>query len=465
MLAALDALIQNGTGGRRTLVLRQICSLFMTMGDTGEGSTTALFDEIMANLAVDLDDDVVTFLAPELQHFSGLLPAFKSTVASRSFENQARKAAIPAGVEPVAAASQASPPSEPVGKAQQPDLDADQEPTKAADTSADSVEPFVATLPAGGITLDGRSETVALPDVSALPSGESAPSQDREIQSPFDRRAVPRDPVQDANNPVTLARRASAAELIEIASVENLPEQLTSVIIMRGDRDAIVRALDNRSARFSRSGLTTLAELAPSDLVIKQALVRRADLPELIIERMLPYLNMVDKTRLLMSGAMFDAQQASAALAQAHADLVNEYRQGQLMPGVDTYVASVETGAMTHGEVVVALAGDMRIAELAMFAARRLGLNHATAMNMVASRLDKTAGILAVALQCERAAITAIMDMRRRCGVCSDARGAIETHLRLGQQEALMLVRMADQMAVEFETVANGPPPALSAAA
>jgi Uncharacterised protein conserved in bacteria (DUF2336) len=482
MLAALDALIQNGTGGRRTLVLRQICTLFMTIGEAGENSTTALFDEIMANLAVDLDDDVVTFLAPELQHFSGILPAFKSTIASRSFEIQARFAdpsvrSEPTDSEPVTAlmeqAAEVLSPSVEVDTSQNlsenqdlaESIDWQQMEAGAEPIEPASVDPVVTPVTVPFVTLDDILEAATLPKPPATANRETKPLQEIAVSPLVERRTAPRDPVQDASNPVTLARRASPAELMEIASVAHLPEQLTSVIIMRGDRNAIVRALHNQTAKFSRSGLTTLAELAPSDLSIKQALVQRADLPELIIERMLPYLNMESRTRVLMSGAMFGEKEAKAALAQAHGDLINEYRQGQMLPGLDTYLAAIDSGNMSNCDVIIALAGDMRIAELAMFAARRLGLSHSTAMNMVASRLDKTAGILAIALQCERAAITAIMDMRRRCGVCSDARGAIETHMRMGHQEALLLVRQADQMASELEPDTNDYRQELSAAA
>jgi hypothetical protein len=44
-----------------------------------------------------------------------------------------------------------------------------------------------------------------------------------------------------------------------------------------------------------------------------------------------------------------------------------------------------------------------------------------------------------------------VMDMRRRCGAMSDARGAIETHMRIGAEEALALVRQADQLSSELD--------------
>ncbi len=428
MLAALDALIQNGTGGRRTLVLRQICSLFMKVGHVGEKATTALFDEVMANLAVDLDDTVVIFLEPELQQISGILPAFKSTIASRAHEIRARTSAVPVLQELI----QHEPiQHELLHEAKNP------EKSSALQTALDEKGPQPAT-----------AEYVQQVDRAIQTPPGSPP------YPPAERRAEPRDPVLDANNPVTLARRASPGELMQIASVAHLPETLTSVIVMRGDRQAIVRALQNPTARFARSSLTMLAELAPSDLMIKQGLIQRDDLPEVIIERMLPYLNTEAKARVLLSGALFNDRNAQTALEQANADLVNAYRQGQILTGVDGYLTAVEEARMSTGDVVVSLAADLRVAELALFASRRLGFGFTAAMNLLAGRLDKGAAVLAAALQCERQATTAIMDMRRRCGVMPDARGAIEVYLRIATDEALMLVLQIDRLSIELQQTA-----------
>ncbi|MGL4634730.1 MAG: DUF2336 domain-containing protein [Beijerinckiaceae bacterium] len=500
MLATLDALIQNGTGGRRTLVLRQICSLFMKVGFVGDDNTTELFDEVMANLAVDLDDEVVTFLAPEVQQMAGLLPAFRSTIASRSFEIQARMpqadgaltealpeifqeashndvavpeptATLETGPDKFAELAQYASDAETALSLQtrrmtlqeigpdQVDEPVQQASMDFATAETDDVFDIAPTVTieraVTGIDLPVSEPLVQAP-VLLIDEAAEIPAHVPEkpvsaASSRTDRRARARDPVEDATNPITMARRASSVELAQIASLSHLPETITNVIVMRGERQAIVKALQNKSAKFSRSSLTTLAELAPSDFMIKQALVYRNDLPELIIERMLPFLNIEAKARLLISGALFGEIEARAALEQANGDLVNAYRGGQMLVGIDTCIASVNDGSMSVGDAVCAFAGELRVAELAMFAARILGLNLSTALNMLAGRMDKTAGILASALQCDRKAMTAMMDMRRRCGAMSDARGAIETHMRTGTDEALALVRQIDQLSSELE--------------
>jgi hypothetical protein len=281
-------------------------------------------------------------------------------------------------------------------------------------------------------------------------SAEQAPvSTYAEVAEPepvIDRRAQSRDPAEDAANPITLARRASQNELLQIAALPNLPESLTNVIISRGDRGVLERALRNPSAAFARSSLTTLAELAPSDRMIKEAMVSRHDLPEPIIERLLPYLSPQAKALLLLSGAPFSEADCRLALEQAANDLLGSLSQGQVMMGLDSCLATLNEGDASVGEIITLLARDARIAELAAFAASRLDISQAAAFNALSGRIDHAAVVILRALECDAAAFDDVMNMRRRCG-CREARET-KSAWNLGQRysvtDALAMARRFD---------------------
>ncbi len=105
-----------------------------------------------------------------------------------------------------------------------------------------------------------------------------------------ERRAVPRTPATEADNPIAMARRASAEDLAKIAALPMLPESITNVIVQRGLRDPLLTALANPGARFSRSSLTMLAAIAPGDRPICFALAAREDLPLSIHQMIQPLL-------------------------------------------------------------------------------------------------------------------------------------------------------------------------------
>jgi Uncharacterised protein conserved in bacteria (DUF2336) len=435
MLAALDALIQNGPMGRGPVVLRQLCALFLKVGIDGETSTTVLFDEVMANVAADLDDEAIAFLAPEMGQMAIVLPAFASTVSSRAHEIAARSSL--SGLS-----------------------------TFSADAAANDIDvPDISFVPVAAIETPALEAVASEPEATAASADLATPvapaAADASAERPItvsqgfrERRAAPRTPEDDAENPISLARKASASELLQIAGLPNLPEAITNVLISRGDRDALQRVLENPSAQFSKSSLTTLAELAPSDRMLKDALLSRADLPEAIVERLLPFLAPDIKAKALMTGAPFGQDEARGALSQSEADLVEAYRNGQQLLGIDSCLACVDEGKMSLSEVIVLLSRDIRVAELAAVAANRLDITQLCAFNILSGRLDHGAAALIRALDGDFSAMDAVMTMRRRCG-CREAketRSAFATAQHYTVEAAKDLIRRMDRVDLSVAT-------------
>ncbi len=127
--------------------------------------------------------------------------------------------------------------------------------------------------------------------LQSLMQQETAAQADKRPVRVAERRATPRTPATEADNPITMARRASAEDLARIAELPVLPESISNVIVQRGIREPLLRALANPGARFSRSSLTMLAAIAPGDRPICLALAAREDLPfsiQAMIQPLLP---------------------------------------------------------------------------------------------------------------------------------------------------------------------------------
>ncbi len=120
------------------------------------------------------------------------------------------------------------------------------------------------------------------------PGGPAA--ADKSAVRVAERRATPRTPASEADNPIAMARRASPDDLARIAALPMLPESITNVIVQRGVREPLLKALANPGARFSRSSLTMLAAIAPGDRPICLALAAREDLPFAIQSMIQPLL-------------------------------------------------------------------------------------------------------------------------------------------------------------------------------
>ena len=105
-----------------------------------------------------------------------------------------------------------------------------------------------------------------------------------------ERRSTPRNAASEADNPIALARRASPEELARIAELPALPEAITNVIVQRGIRPVLLKALVNPGAQFSRSSLIMLVAIAPGDRPMLNALATRRDLPETVQAMLQPLL-------------------------------------------------------------------------------------------------------------------------------------------------------------------------------
>lgn len=247
---------------------------------------------------------------------------------------------------------------------------------------------------------------------------------------------------RDPDGPVERARRASEAELMALAHDPALPEALTNVIVSRGSRAVLHAVARNHGAVFARSSLTTLVELAPSDKGLKDALVSRSDLPEPIVERLIPFLNEASKARLLTNGAPLTRAAAEREIDAAKAELVHAYREGQTPLGVDSYLAMVDAGTKTYADAVSELTRELRLPELAVFLATRLDADVATVLNVLFGRLDHAVAVLMRAAGNDESAVVMVMDMRRRCGLreARETRNARATFQRYAPDEARRLV-------------------------
>lgn len=94
----------------------------------------------------------------------------------------------------------------------------------------------------------------------------------------------------------------SVAHVRAVAAARPLSEAVTTLMLLRGDRTALIACLANPQARLSRAALAHLSDAAPSDPEMRRALISRADLPDSIIDRLWGLLDAGDKASLLIAG-------------------------------------------------------------------------------------------------------------------------------------------------------------------
>jgi hypothetical protein len=242
------------------------------------------------------------------------------------------------------------------------------------------------------------------------------------VEAPFvERRAAARCPAVDASNPLTLARRAEPEELLRLAAMPEMPECLADILTSRVHLPAIVVALRNPSAAFSRSSLMMLAELAAGDRSLRDALIDYPRLPEGAADRLLPISGREATARLLLSGTAIE--------------------------DLDVILPVLDEGLVDGEDDIERLAREFRLPELATLLSSKLNLALATGRTMLCARLDHACAVLLRAAQATERDLLAVIAMRERGRLRQpgNAATALSAFRRFDAGEAQALTRLVDQ--------------------
>jgi len=102
---------------------------------------------------------------------------------------------------------------------------------------------------------------------------------------------------------VDLAKTKSQAHLQAIAAREALGEEVTDVLVRRGDREVVHSVADNRGARISETSFFRLIKRAESDGILAEKVGLRPDIPSKLFRELLTQATAVVHKRLLASAA------------------------------------------------------------------------------------------------------------------------------------------------------------------
>lgn len=239
-------------------------------------------------------------------------------------------------------------------------------------------------------------------------------------------------------NLVRLVSEASPEHLRAVARRDGLSEAVTNLILLRGDREAVILSLLNRQARLSRASLVSLADKARSDTPLRSALTQRSDLPEPVVDRLWPLLDAGGKARLVAAGWRYSRQEIDEVARETAGALVATLRRGAMVRSVDTYRALVEDGAATLSEALTELLEAGRWVEAAQFVARRIGLEEGVALNLLSGVYDRGFAVLARGAGLDEASATRFAYARLRLPStrAADIRPALRAFAEVGEAEA-----------------------------
>ncbi|MGL4729186.1 MAG: DUF2336 domain-containing protein, partial [Bosea sp. (in: a-proteobacteria)] len=204
------------------------------------------------------------------------------------------------------------------------------------------------------------AETPVKADAETLASWPE-PEMDREALPEPDHAPI----MLSSACPEAVAATCSPERLVALANCPHPSERLCSMIVSRGHAEALVAILRNPEARFAKSSLTTMVELAASDMSLREAMCARADLTDMILDRLWPYLSLSSRAAVMAAGCDTSYAEALVICADAAAEEACEISEDDSLRSVADWCGAVRNREESLSHAMRSLDQEGRIVDVA----------------------------------------------------------------------------------------------------
>jgi uncharacterized protein (DUF2336 family) len=151
---------------------------------------------------------------------------------------------------------------------------------------------------------------------------------------------------------VDIAQQKSQAHLLAIAGRETVAEQVTDVLVRRGNREIIHTLSANFAAAFSQEGYSTLVKRAEGDESLTEKIGRRLDIPLPLFRDLLLRATDTVRARLMASASPEKQDVISKILANISQEIESDAPMARNFESAQRQVALLkETGRLNESEI------------------------------------------------------------------------------------------------------------------
>ncbi|MBN9303839.1 MAG: hypothetical protein BGO82_15805 [Devosia sp. 67-54] len=222
-----------------------------------------------------------------------------------------------------------------------------------------------------------------------------------------------RSPVLTDDDLISIASSKGTGHRLAISRREHVSARVTDVLIDFEETEVMLSLLDNQTARTSPAGMKKLAGHAENIAELREKLCRRDDVPQSILQRIMPLLSEEARERaelLLESGN----EQLSGVMAQAGTSLaVERAERARRRLAIKAMAQRVASGALGLDAFVADLASQNRPLDLALGLSSVAALPERQVANAVISLSAEPLALVCKALDMTPASYRIAEGMRR----------------------------------------------------
>lgn len=220
-------------------------------------------------------------------------------------------------------------------------------------------------------------------------------------------------PVLTKSDLADLAEKESMEHLGVIATRDDLDEGVTQALVENGDEEVLTKVANNTRARLGEETYTKLVNKAQSSPGLLEALVKREDLPDDVVESLGTMVSSELRERLKSVGGdkALAASMAGRAIEEVKA---RASRVGQNMDQAKKVIAAVKAGKTSLEEAVGLFAKADKAAELGILLATVNALPPKSVSSLIYAKSDKPLILLCKSQNLDLEAFKHILTMRAR---------------------------------------------------
>jgi uncharacterized protein (DUF2336 family) len=150
---------------------------------------------------------------------------------------------------------------------------------------------------------------------------------------------------------VEIAKTKGQAHLLAIAGRNEIAEDITDVLVRRGDREVIHNVADNHQARLSQTGFSTLVKRAEDDGVLAEKVGQRPDIPPHLFRALLLQATDLVQKRLLSKARPEIAAEIRRVLAKVSREIGAKAAPRDYTEAQRTIAAMKQAGVLNEHEL------------------------------------------------------------------------------------------------------------------
>ncbi len=250
------------------------------------------------------------------------------------------------------------------------------------------------------------------------------------------RPVIERSPVLSQDDLVEIAQVQSQDHLLAITKRSDIGEQVSTVLVDRGDDNVVKGLVENNSAVISKGSLQVVADRAEKSEVLQASLLRRPDLPYDMMKGMVAKLSNDIREKILSESNDVDRNRLENALQEvtAHQESKLNLRRNQQSKPEVVIADLVANNALTPQKLIT-FAREQRIPEFVCGLAKLANIDLETAEKVTLDRSGE-----GLALTCRAGGLPP--------NQFAEMMHALNPLVRRSQQDMSQLVQTYERLAV-----------------